>query len=333
MVQQLSASQIPQDFSTTAIKYLRSGFSVIPLNIDQKPAIAWASYQSELMTEQEAVKVFASAYGIAIICGAVSGNLEVIHINCMYDLTGSLWTDYINLIDEILQGLTGMLVIATANHKSYHIYYRSSEIGDDTTLANRSATPHEIEETYRKQLKEGVNEEEAKKRSEKDQVRELIGTHGKGGYVVAPPSFGYEMLQGNIIPGEYPNLPKMVGSIQRSLEKRITTLSVQERDMLINIARSFNEVQEKATLIYPPITFPLPSNLFTLEDDNQKEDRQRSLVAAVKEIQSNKKKEAQAKELKNLLSRATALLNIGEVDNALKLLVEGIKKVNQDTCK
>jgi hypothetical protein len=54
-------------------------------------------------------------------------------------------------------------------------------------------------------------------------VKVLIETRGQGGYVVAPPSKGYKVVQGREIP----------------------TIATDERDMLLELARSYNQLIEE----------------------------------------------------------------------------------------
>ena len=77
-----------------AKEYLRAGLSVIPTKEDKRPALSsWKAYQAKAMTEEE-VDISFTGYnvkGLAIICGAVSGNLEVIDVDTKHDTTGHLW--------------------------------------------------------------------------------------------------------------------------------------------------------------------------------------------------------------------------------------------------
>lgn len=205
-----------------AKEYLRAGLSVIPVSSSKIPRVGWTKYQKESMTEEEAQKVFDSSPGLAIICGEISGSLEVIDVDCKYDLTGSLWEDYIALLkDNLYPVLFTALVIARTKSGGYHIYYRSEEIGRNDKLARRPATPQELQAG--------------------DKVKVLIETRGEGGYVVAPPTPGYEYIQGD--------------------PQNIPIISPQDRALILNIARSFNEIPEEAPVIHRPT----PSAPYTQE--------------------------------------------------------------------
>ena len=94
------------------------------------PTIKWTKYESERMKEEEVEALFSGANvkGLGIICGAISGNLEVIDVDTKYDNTGSLWDELRGLIEDNLPELYKSLVIAQTKSGGYHIYYRCSFI-------------------------------------------------------------------------------------------------------------------------------------------------------------------------------------------------------------
>ncbi len=81
----------------------------------------------------------------------------------------------------------------------------------------------------------------------------LIETRGEGGYVVAPPSQGYTYIQGD--PGKIP------------------TITPEQRAILLNIARSFNQLQEEKPKIKAITSTPSSSpGLTPWEDYNSRGD-------------------------------------------------------------
>ena len=63
---------------TSADAYLTQGLSVIPLREGKLPGIRWKEHQGRLATRQELSSWFVGEkrfWGIALVCGAVSGNL------------------------------------------------------------------------------------------------------------------------------------------------------------------------------------------------------------------------------------------------------------------
>ena len=152
-----------------AKEYLKAGLSVIPTKENKIPAIAtWKPYQSQRLTEEEVETVFngSNVIGLAVICGEISGGLEVIDVDTKHDTTGSLWEELRGLIESNLPELYKSLVIAQTISGGYHIYYRCSSIAGNLKLSTK------------------VNREV------------LIETRGEGGYVIAPPTSGYKYIQG-----------------------------------------------------------------------------------------------------------------------------------------
>ena len=218
-----------------AKEYLSYQLSVIPTKEDKTPTRAWTTYQKERLKEEEVDNVFSgyNVKGLAIICGAISGGLEVIDVDCKYDITGSLWEDLRTLIQDNLPELYKSLVIAQTKSGGYHIYYRCSQPGGNVKLANRPTTVEE------------------RKKEPQDKIRVLIETRGEGGYVIAPPTPGYKFIQGE--------------------PEKIATITPQQKEILFSISKSFNEVEEEKPKIKatPPET---STGLSPWEDYNNRGD-------------------------------------------------------------
>jgi replicative DNA helicase len=218
-----------------AKEYLRAELSVIPTDEYKRSVIAWKPYQTERMREEEVEALFSrdSVKGIAIICGAISGGLEVIDIDAKYDTTGSLWDRLRSLIEDNLPELYSSLVIAQTKSGGYHIYYRCSLIEGNKKLAQRYTT------------------EEEKVTEPKEKVKVLIETRGEAGYVIAPPSSGYSYIQ-----GKPTNIP---------------TITETNRGLLFKLCRSLNEVEER--VVKPQSISERVSSLESpFEDYNQRGD-------------------------------------------------------------
>jgi len=150
-----------------AKEYSKAGLSIIPTTTDKRPALKeWTSYQSNIMTAEEIDRLFTGAGGIGIVCGNVSGGLEVIDVDTKNDTTGTLWEEFRRLLEDNLPETFKELIIARTKSGGYHIYYRCDTIETNKQLA-------------KKQNKEV-----------------LIETRGERGYVMAPPSPNYKYLQG-----------------------------------------------------------------------------------------------------------------------------------------
>jgi hypothetical protein len=87
-------------FDDFANEYIKYGLSPIPVNGEKQPTTKWKPFQEQIMPVSETGKYFNQyqVEGIAIVCGPVSGNLEVIDVDSKYDRSGTLWTDFYNFI-------------------------------------------------------------------------------------------------------------------------------------------------------------------------------------------------------------------------------------------
>lgn len=213
------------NFNEIANKYFQAGLSVIPCNEKKIPVGKWKGNQTELM-KPTGVE---DTYGIGIVCGKVSGNLELLDFDTKYDVTGTLFKDYSQLVKEQAPDLLKRLVVEKSVSGGYHFFYRCNiEINGNTKLAKRETTDKEREktyhETYDRLLKENKKNDEAIKGAEKakknDSARVLIETRGEGGYVMVAPSPKYKVLQGDICD--------------------IPTITPEERNILLDTARIFN---------------------------------------------------------------------------------------------
>lgn len=183
-----------KDIKDKAKENLKAGLSVIPTKEDKHPALpTWKPYQSERLKEEDIDTLFngPNVKGLAIICGAISGNLEVIDVDTKYDTTSSLWEELRGLLEDNLSGLYTKLVIAQTKNGGYHIYYRCSTIAGNLKLSTK------------------LNREV------------LVETRGEGGYVIAPPTPGYKYIQGDTdtIPTINPEDRDILFSIAKSFNE------------------------------------------------------------------------------------------------------------------
>jgi len=215
-----------KELKDQAREYLKAQLSVIPTKEDKIPALpSWKPYQSQRIKEEDIEPLFSGANvkGLAIICGAISGGLEVIDVDTKHDTTGSLWEELRSLLEDNLPELYNSLVIAQTRSGGYHIYYRCSSIAGNLKL------------------------------SIKENREVLIETRGEGGYVIAPPSPGYSFIQGD--------------------PSKIAIITPEEREIIISIGRSFNELEEVKPKVNTPSSTTYNSiGLSPFDDYNQRGD-------------------------------------------------------------
>lgn len=184
------------------LKYLDYGVNAIAVNDKKQAIFPWKKFQTEKISKEElsAQMKDERAKGVAIICGSISGGLEVIDIDTKYE-TFDLWEA---IKSKIPQEIYSKLHIVNTRSNGKHLYYKCEVIEQNLKLAQRP--PSKEETAANSHIKSYC----------------IIETRGEGGYVVAPPSEGYKVIQ-----------------------KGINVISIEERETLFEIMRSFNEVIEE----------------------------------------------------------------------------------------
>ena len=216
-----------------AKEYISLGLSVVPIAKSKTPCLtSWKPLEKEALTVEEintlftgekirkdyysekynsyGIKIFTNERtgpptGLAIICGAVSGNLEVVDVDVKNDREGgTLWEDYSSLIKDTDPELYNRLLIARTVNGGYHLIYRCETIeGNNPNLAKSNGTTAEV----------------------------LIETRGEGGYIAVDPQPGYEFIQGSIhnIPFITPEERQMLFTAAMSLDQRPPQDSVENK--------------------------------------------------------------------------------------------------------
>lgn len=193
---------------------LKDGLSLIPVRDKQEgdrlPKTpcqrSWTPYQTQIIDKgflyQEMEKYDTTA--VAIVCGPVSGNLEVIDIDSKYKdgISALLFAK----IKDVLPELYDRIRVHKTPSGGYHILYRienpPAEFPGNMKLAGRMATPEELQERP------------------KNKQYNFLETRGDKGYVLAPPSLDYEVR----------------------FDRPMPVITWAERCDLINICQSFNEI-------------------------------------------------------------------------------------------
>ena len=206
----------PTTTRDAARAYLAAGLSVVSIKPDGTKAPhkgrAWKPLQEHAMNTAAVDRWFGDGDGVAIIGGAVSGNLEILD----FDRPG-LFDEWLNTLEAAAPELAslvrnGGIPTVTTPSGGSHIYYRAPVIEGN----------HKLAEDER--LNPGTGKVERKT---------LIETRGRGGYCVCPPSppachpsgKPYIMLNGDLL-----NIP---------------TITDEERETLLNVARSYNRLPKR----------------------------------------------------------------------------------------
>jgi len=161
----------------TASSYAHAGLSVIPTMADKRPACAWKPFTERVMSDREIETFFggrpgtSAPTGIGIVCGKVSGNLELLD----FDDGGSAFEPWFTSIPEYL---AKRLVVETSPSGGKHVFYRVDQGQDGGTTY---AVPGN------------------RKLAMKADGHVLIETRGEGGYVKCSPSQGYELMTGDFL--------------------------------------------------------------------------------------------------------------------------------------
>lgn len=164
-----------------ANRYVSYGLSILPVKTDGSKApeslSEWKSLQKRQPNGTELAKWFCNATpcGVAVICGAISGHLEVIDFDDPTLLNG-----WLELIKQVGAHDLAKRLMSVKSPGGYHLYYRC---------------PERVE----------GNQKLARRKRADGKVETLIETKGEGGYVIAPGSpiechpdkLPYELLSGS----------------------------------------------------------------------------------------------------------------------------------------
>ena len=147
---------------TTIANYVAAGLATLPaLPREKRPAISWKCYQDRLPTPAE-VAAWGEPQGVCVICGKVSGNVELIDFDHGAEFFGP-WSELVGA--ELL----GKLVLERSQSGGMHAVYRlESEIPGNQKLARKT------------------------------DGRTMIETRGEGGLFLCAPTPGYDLTQGDL---------------------------------------------------------------------------------------------------------------------------------------
>ncbi len=187
-----------------ALLYKDWGYSVIPVGENKRPPLQWKKFQKERMNERAIFRYFNSPFvqGVGIVCGDISGQFEALDFDDKNDPARSIYDRFQTDLLKKDPLLASKLVPAITKNNGHHLYYKCSQIGSSTALAQRPSTLDEL------------------KVNPSWRIRVLIETIGNGGMVIVPPSMGYHFVHHGL--------------------KDVPTIQPADRTLLDQLARSYN---------------------------------------------------------------------------------------------
>ena len=203
---------IRYDTPQIAKKYIESGLAIVPIKKDgsKSPPMKW---QGDIVYSWFNLKRFFNSpycpYGIGILCGERSGNLEVIDFDLYANTNINIW---LNIVMPLVKNINEKFVIAKTPSGGYHLYYRCSEIDGNTKLSNCYYPDRPPTERW----------------------KVFIETRGIGGLVVAPGSPGYVHNTGK----EY--------VVKHGSLYDIPTITPDERKIFLKAATFVNDAGDKS---------------------------------------------------------------------------------------
>ncbi|MGQ4514249.1 bifunctional DNA primase/polymerase [Streptomyces sp. DW26H14] len=209
-----------------------AGLCVLPIKADgtKKPAVSWMPYKVNRSTPADHDKWFSGSRsaGIAVVYGAVSGNVEMIEfegraIGLLDEVTDVMEAS--GLGEPWAAILNGWVTESPSGGRHYRVRIDGGNVPGNRKLASRLAEPHEYTPYEEQRLREKPNS---------PIVRVEIETRGEGGYGLVEPSGGtvhssgkaYTRLVGS--PATIPTLDADVMDAVRTVCRMFDTLPAPE---------------------------------------------------------------------------------------------------------
>lgn len=196
-----------------------AGLSIVPVAADgtKMPAVAWKAYQASRADEAQVRAWFRDGHpGLGVICGAVSGNLEMLELEGRAVTEGVLERLVDALADhgltDLWQRLNSGYLERTPSGGLHWLYRVDGPARGNLKLARRPATDAELAS------------------SPLDRTKVLIETRGEGGFSVLAPSHGPVHATGQpwtVLAGSLTTIPQ---------------LSLEERDALHAVAQMLDRM-------------------------------------------------------------------------------------------
>lgn len=220
------------DLRAAAQELHDAGLCVLPIKADgsKRPAVSWMQYKVNRSTPDEHDRWFAPgrAAGIAVVYGAVSGNVE------MLEFEGRA-LDMLDEVTEVMDAsglgeawaamLGGWVTESPSGGLHVRVRVDGADVPGSAKLASRLAEEDEYTDEERQRLREKPNSRI---------VRVLIETRGEGGYGLVEPSGGSVHASGRPYlrkaggPDSIPTLPADVVDAIRTVCRMFDALPVPE---------------------------------------------------------------------------------------------------------
>jgi hypothetical protein len=224
--------------------YLSDGISIIPVrdkaagNHQAKtPFGSWTKFQQNIIDPAELFYLMTEKYdttAIAWVCGKVSGNLECVDVDNKYK--AGIEADLFRSLSDLFPDIWNKLRVHKSPSGGYHLIYRCQEpVAGNQKLAGRMETAQEA----------------AAAGHPKPKPINFLETRGEGGYFLAPPAMGYEVVQDRPIP----------------------VLTAQEREAILTLCKSFTEIIKEVKVVRPATrAMATQYDVNPFEDFNQRAD-------------------------------------------------------------
>ena len=210
---------------TPFLEYVQAGFSCIPIRADgsKAAAIPWKEFTARTPTEAECQHWQQRYTGVAIIGGAVSGNLEIVDLD-----EPTLVRPFIDALKSADATLPDRLTFIRTPRRNQsgqagcHLYYRCEKLVDGNLKLALSEPEPDLDDQGKPRLHPVTGQPITRPRT-------LIETRGEGGYVLTvgcsgechPSGRHYEHAYGPAIP-------------------ELSVLSPDERQTILQVARMFD---------------------------------------------------------------------------------------------
>lgn len=209
-----------------------AGLCVVPPLEDgsKAPMSRWKRYQQRRPDEAQVRSWYEreGRRGLGLVCGAISGNLEMLEFEGKAIAAGLQRRFRERATQAGLDELLDRILTGYAEHTpsgGYHLLYHcTGPVDGNLKLARRLATEEELAQ------------------EPQDKIKVLIETRGEGGYVITAPSNG----------GVHPTGGSW--TMASGGFESIATVTPEERDALLDLARSFDEIPDGETR--PPAEMP-----------------------------------------------------------------------------